>query len=99
MKITKFPAPRWAALVAAAWAWFIAGRLDGARELQLDDPFAEALRRAVRSASPDALLAIEAVSVSELAGEEVFRRLVASCHAELSAHGVADLLAGLGEKR
>ena len=85
-------------LVAAAWAWFIAGHLDGERELQLDDPFVEALRRAVRSASrDDALRVIEAVS--ELADEEGFRRLAASRHAELSAHGVADVLTGLGEKR
>jgi fructuronate reductase len=88
--------PQWAALVAASWMRFAAGRSDAGRELPLDDPLAAELRRAARSPAPvDALLAIDAVFAPELAGNRVFRDSVAAWHAELAAHGVADVLAGL----
>ncbi len=89
--------PRWVALVAAAWMRFAAGYADDGRELPLEDPLAAGLRRAARSAAPVyELLAIDAVFSPELAGDARFRRLVGDWHAELSRHGVGEVLAGLG---
>lgn len=97
--------PRWAALVVAAWMRFVAGYADDGRPLPLDDPLADEIRKALAGAggSPagtvEALLQLEQVFPAELAGDEVMRRSVTGWFAELSRHGVAGTLAGIGGQR
>src|SRR5690606_29748709 len=91
--------PRWAALVAAAWARFPRGQADDGRPLPLDAPLAPAIRSALAAAPDtpegvaDALLGLRAVFPPEFAEDDVLRRLIVEWLAALSAHGVEKTLA------
>jgi fructuronate reductase len=88
--------PRWAALAVAGWMRFVGGLADDGRELPLDDPLAEELRRAAGTPDPvRALLDLSAVFGPELATDDTFFRLVAAWYSDLGSHGAAGVLAGL----
>lgn len=96
-------APRWAALVVAAWMRFVAGYDDSGRSLPLDDPLAEQIRKALAApgdgspaATVDALLQLDQVFSPELAEDPVIRELIVDWLAALTRHGVAQTLAGAG---
>jgi fructuronate reductase len=94
--------PRWAALVVAAWMRFVAGHDDAGRPLPLDDPLADEIRVALAgnggspAATARALLGLEQVFAPELADDPVVRRLVVDWLDDLTRHGVAGTLAGVG---
>jgi fructuronate reductase len=97
-------APRWAALVVAAWMRFVAGHDDHGRPLPLDDPLADDIREALAKhdgASPatiaDALLRLDRVFSPELADDPVVRELVVEWLEALNRHGVVGTLAGVAD--
>jgi fructuronate reductase len=103
-------APRWAALVVAAWMRFVTGFDDAGQPLPLDDPLAGEIRAALAGAgggrnggSPaaiaGALLRLEQVFSPDLAADPVVRELVGQWLADLTRHGVAGTLAGVGADR
>jgi len=93
--------PQWAALVVAAWMRYVCGYDDAGRQLPLDDPLAEDIRKALAggdgsaAGTVDALLRLDQVFAPELAEDPVVRRLVVDWLDELSRHGVAATLAGV----
>jgi fructuronate reductase len=93
-------APRWGALVLAAWMRFAQGRTDGGAELPLDDPLAERIRKAlsVSRDTPDgvveALFGLTEVFPAELATDDTVRELVTTWLAALERHGVEATLGG-----
>jgi fructuronate reductase len=95
--------PRWAALVVAAWMRYVSGYDDAGRSLPLDDPFAEDIRKALAdgdgspASTVDALLRLDQVFAPALAEDPVVRQLVVEWLDELSRHGVAGTLAGVGK--
>jgi fructuronate reductase len=98
--------PRWAALVVAAWMRFVTGYDDAGRPLPLDDPLAGEIRAALAAAdggSPAAvaaaLLGLDQVFPPELAADLVVRELVGQWLADLTRHGVAGTLGGVGARR
>jgi len=88
--------PRWAALVVAAWMRFAAGTADDGRPLPLDDPLAGEVRAllAADGSGPAVLFGLTQVFGSDLAHDEVVRRLVAGWLDALSRHGAAGTVAG-----
>jgi fructuronate reductase len=102
-------APRWAALVVAAWMRFVTGYDDAGRPLPLDDPLAGEIRAALAAANggraagtaavADALLRLDQVFSPELAEDPVVRELIVAWLDDLSRHGVAGTLSGVGADR
>ncbi|WP_213453855.1 mannitol dehydrogenase family protein [Rhizomonospora bruguierae] len=91
-------APRWAALVVAAWARFVCGRADDGADLPLNDPLAERIRSALAAARPGpagvvaALFGIDATFPPDLAADPVVRDLVVGWLVDLDRHGVAETI-------
>jgi fructuronate reductase len=99
-------APRWAALIVAAWMRFVAGYDDEGRSLPLRDPLAGEIRTALAritgsggagspAAVAGALLNLDQVFSPELAGDPVVRELIVGWLGELTRHGVAGTLSGV----
>jgi fructuronate reductase len=100
-------APRWAALVVAAWMRFVTGYDDAGRPLPLRDPLAGEIRTALAAvgggrgvgspaAVAEALLRLDQVFSPELAEDPVIRELIVGWLGELTRHGVAGTLSGVG---
>lgn len=93
--------PRHAALAVAAWMRFVAtGASEAGRPLPLDDPLAGRLRAAVASASRpadvvDALLGIADVFGTDLADDDVLRRLLTDALRTLTEAGAAAAVSAL----
>ena len=97
-------APRWAALVVAAWMRFAAGTADDGRPLPLDDPLADRVRETIAEAGTapaarvDALLRLREVFPPALAADTVVRELVTGWLDALDRHGVVATLTGAEER-
>ncbi|GIF75213.1 mannitol dehydrogenase family protein [Asanoa siamensis] len=95
-------APRWAALVVAAWMRYARGVADDGRALDLDDPLAAEIRAAVAAAPPTpeglagALFGLTAIFPAEMAADETVRDLVVDWLTDFDKHGVEATLAGIG---
>jgi fructuronate reductase len=93
--------PRHAVLAVAAWMRFVAtGASDAGRRLPLDDPLAGRLRAAVGGASRPAdvvaaLLAVPEVFGTDLADDDVLRRLLTEALRALSESGAAAAVGAL----
>jgi fructuronate reductase len=93
-------APRWGALVVAAWMRYAQGVTDDGRALPLDDPLADQIRErlAATGSTParvaEALFGLDAVFPPELAADDTVRQLVVEWLTELDRHGVEATLAG-----
>jgi fructuronate reductase len=94
-------APRWGALVVAAWIRFAQGVADDGRSLPLDDPLADDIRTrlaaapATPSGAVEAMLGMDAVFPPSLAADDTVRALVTEWLTAFEKHGVAATLAGL----
>lgn len=87
--LNKVPSPRFATLIAAAWAQFAEGRGDDGRELPLDDPRAREVRADPSTAAlfgPSGILGVP---------DESRRLLIESWRGELAKHGAAGVVRSL----
>jgi fructuronate reductase len=84
-------APRWTALVVAAWMRFVQGVADDGRPLPLDDPLAAEIRAVAR---PEGLLGLSTVFPPEFTADGELRSLVLDWYTALDRHGVEATLAG-----
>ncbi len=93
--------PRFACLAVAGWIRYVsAGRSDSGARLALDDPLADTLRAAARSATSTAgrvssFLALREVFPAELAEDGTFRSLLTEALGLLETLGAATAVASL----
>jgi fructuronate reductase len=96
--------PRHAVLAVAAWMRFVAtGASEAGRPLPLDDPLADRLRAAVAGASRpadvvDALLGVPDVFGTDLADDDVLRRLMTEALGALAEGGAAAAVRALPDR-
>jgi fructuronate reductase len=87
--LNKVPEPRYATLIAAAWAQFVAGRADDGRELPLDDPRAREVRADSSTTAlfgPSGILEVP---------DQSHRALIETWRGELAKHGAAAVVRSL----
>ena len=87
--LNKVPSPRYATLIAAAWAQFAQGRGDDGRELALDDPRAREVRADSSTAALFGPLGILGVP------DESHRALIDNWRGELAKYGAAKVVRSL----
>jgi len=87
--LNKVPEPRFATLIAAAWAQFAEGRGDDGRELPLDDPRGREVRADLSTNAlfgPSGILGVP---------DQSRRLLIETWRGELSKHGAAGVVRAL----
>jgi fructuronate reductase len=87
--LNKVPSPRYATLIAAAWAQFAEGKGDDGRVLPLDDPRARDVRADLSTAAlfgPSGILSVP---------DESHRDLIQTWRGQLARHGAAEVVRSL----